>query len=86
MITEPLLLGTITPYALVLAVCAGLGLYLSYLLNKGVLTHLIDGGIVMLLVSVLGSRISFVLLNFTHFQDHPLEIPQLWLINPAAAA
>jgi len=33
----------------------------------------------MILVSVLGSRLSFVLLNFAYYQDHPLEIPQFWL-------
>lgn len=31
------------------------------------------------LVSLLGSRVSYVLLNFAYFQDHLLEIPQPWL-------
>jgi prolipoprotein diacylglyceryltransferase len=78
-ITEPLFLGTLTPYAIVLACCAAGGLWLSSLLNKGILTHLIDGGTIIALVSVLGGRISFVLLNIAYYQDHLLEIPQLWL-------
>jgi prolipoprotein diacylglyceryltransferase len=43
------------------------------------LSHLIDGGLIISLVSLLGSRASYVLLNFNYFQDHLLEIPQLWL-------
>jgi phosphatidylglycerol:prolipoprotein diacylglycerol transferase len=78
-ITQPLFLGTLTPYAILLSCCAGLGLYLSFLVNKGDLPHLIDGGIVLVFVSALGSRLSFVLLNFDYYKDHLLEIPQFWL-------
>jgi prolipoprotein diacylglyceryltransferase len=78
-ITQPLFLGTLTPYAIILSGCAGLGLYLSYLLDKRGLPHLIDGGLVVVLLSALGSRLSFILLNMNYYKDHLLEIPQFWL-------
>ncbi len=79
MIIKPLLLGTFTPYAIILSVCAGLGLYLSRLLAGKDREHLVDGGIILALFILIGSRLSFVFRDFSYFQDNPLEIPQFWL-------
>ncbi len=78
-ITQPLVLGTFTLYAILISGCAGLGLYLSHLLSKQDLPFLIDGGIGLVLVSLLGSRLSFALFNFAYYKDHLLEVPQFWL-------
>jgi prolipoprotein diacylglyceryltransferase len=78
-IINPLLLGTFTPYAIILSACAALGLTLSWLLAGKDREHIVDGGIVLALTILIGSRLSFVFRNFSYFQDQPLEIPQFWL-------
>jgi prolipoprotein diacylglyceryltransferase len=78
-ITHPLFLGTFTLYGILLSCCAALGLFLSDLLDKSDLPHLTDGGLVMIAVSLFGSRLSYVLVNFSYYQDHWLEIPQFWV-------
>lgn len=72
-------LGTFTLYGILLSCCAALGLFLSDLLDNSDLPHLIDGGLVMVAVSLLGSRLSYMLVNFSYYQTHWLEIPQIWL-------
>ncbi len=74
-----MLLGSFTLYGILLSCCAALGLFLSEMLDKSDLPHLIDGGLVIVGASLFGSRLSYVLVNFSYFQDHWLEIPQFWL-------
>jgi len=78
-IIQPVLLGTFTPYAIILSACAALGLTLSWLLEGKDREHHIDGGIILALTILIGSRLSFVVRNFPYFQNHLLEIPQFWL-------
>jgi len=79
MITEPLLGGFLTLYAVILSLCAAGGLYLSIWLFKEEKILLLDTGLGILFVSLIGARIGFVLRNFSYFKLNPLEIPQLWL-------
>jgi prolipoprotein diacylglyceryltransferase len=78
-ITQPLALGIFTPYAIILSICAALGLLLSKLLNGKDLPHLLDGGLGLVFLSLVGARLSFVLTNLAYYKEHLLEIPQLWL-------
>jgi prolipoprotein diacylglyceryltransferase len=78
-IIQPLLLGTFTPYAIILSACAAVGLLLSWLLVGREREHLIDGGIILSLAILIGSRLSFVIRDFSFFQEYPLKIPQFWL-------
>ena len=79
MIIKPLLLGTFTPYAIILSACAALGLILSWLLAGKDRDHLVDGGIILALSILMGSRLAFVVRDIIYFQEHLLEIPQFWL-------
>ena len=79
MIIQPLALGTFTPYAIILSSCAALGIYLSWLVDGRDREGHLDGGIILSLVILIGSRLSYVVQNFSYFQDNPLGIPQFWL-------
>ena len=79
MIIKPLLLGTFTPYAIILSACAALGLFLSWLLAGRDKERFVDSGIILPLLILVGSRLSFVVRNLSYFQEYPLEIPQFWL-------
>ena len=76
---KPLLLGTFTPYAIILSFSAALGLILSRLLAGKDREHLVDGGILLAGLILIGSRLSFVIRDISYFLEHPLEIPQFWL-------
>lgn len=77
-ITQPLFLGTLTPYAIILSCCAALGLYLCRVLNREELAHLVDGGLIVVGLSAIGARLSYVLVNLGYYRGHLLEIPQFW--------
>lgn len=79
MIIQPLVLGTFTPYAIILSACGALGIYLSWLLAGRDREGHLDGGILLVLLVLVGSRLSFVIRNLPYFLDNPLEIPQFWL-------
>ena len=79
MIIQPLALGTFTPYAIILSVSGAVGIVLSWLLAGRDREGHLDGGIVLVLMILIGSRLSFVVRNFPYFQSNPLEIPQFWL-------
>ena len=79
MITQPLFLGTFSLYAIILSAFAALGLFLSWWLAEDKQTSILDVGISILVVSLLGARTGFVLRNLAHFLDHPGQIAQLWL-------
>jgi prolipoprotein diacylglyceryltransferase len=78
-IIKPLLLGTFTPYAIILSACAALGLLLSWLLGGKDQEHFVDGGIILALLMLIGARLALVVRDFSYFQERPIEIPQLWL-------
>ena len=78
-ITQPLLGGFLTPYAIIISACAAGGLGLSIWLSKEDKFLLVDAGLAALFVSLVGARTGFVLRNFAYFKINPVEIPQLWL-------
>lgn len=79
MIIKPLLLGTFTPYSIILSTCAALGLFLSWLLAGRDRERFVDSGIILALVILIGSRLSFVIRDLSYFRENPIEIPQFWL-------
>jgi len=79
MINQPLFGGFLTPYAVIFAFSAALGLGLSIWLYREDKIFLLDIGLAILFVSLIGARAGFVLRNLSYFKDNPLEIPQLWL-------
>jgi len=79
MITEPLFLGTFPLYAILLSALAAMGLFLSWWLDDDRRIFIIDAGLGVLLISLLGARIGFVLRNLSFFMDQPGKIPQFWL-------
>jgi prolipoprotein diacylglyceryltransferase len=78
-IIKPVLLGTLTPYSILISACAALGLFLSWLLAGRDRERFIDSGIILALVILIGSRLSFVVRDFSYFRENPSEIPQFWL-------
>ncbi len=79
MITQPLFLGTFSLYAIILSGTAALGLFLSWWLAEDKRTFILDAGVGIIFVSLLGARMGFVLRNLAYFLDHPGRIPQFWL-------
>ena len=80
MITEPLLGGFLTLYAVIFSLSAAGGLYLSIWLYKDEKILLLDAGLGILFFSLIGARLGFVILrNISYFKINPTEIPQLWL-------
>ena len=79
MINQPLLLGTFSLYAIILTASAALGLFLSWILDQERRTLVIDAGLGMIMISLLGSRIGYLIRNLDYFLDHPGEMPQFWL-------
>jgi len=78
-ITQPLFGGFLTPYSIILSLCAAGGLGLSIWLSKEDNFLLLDAGLAALFMSLVGSRAGFVLRNLSYFKINPIEIPQLWL-------
>jgi prolipoprotein diacylglyceryltransferase len=78
-IIKPLLLGTFTPYAIILSTSAALGIIVSWLLAGKDRDHLVDGGILLSGLILIGSRLSFVVRNYSYFRENLIEIPQFWL-------
>jgi prolipoprotein diacylglyceryltransferase len=78
-ITEPLLVGTFSLYAIILSGTAALGLFLSWWLADDRRNFILDAGAGILFISLLGARTGFVLRNLANFLDHPARMPQLWL-------
>jgi len=66
-------------YSIILSTCAALGLFLSWWLAKDESHFLLDAGLGIIFISLLGARIGFVFRNLTYFLTHAIEIPQFWL-------
>ena len=79
MIIDPLILGTFSLYAIILAASAGLGLFLSWWLDPERRTLLIDAGLGLILIGLIGARAGFVIRNLDYFLIYPWKMPQLWL-------
>lgn len=79
MITQPLFLGTFSLYAIILSGFAALGLFLSWWLAEDKRTFILDAGIGIIFISLLGARTGFVLRNLAFFLDNPGQMPQFWL-------
>jgi len=79
MITEPILGGFLTLYAVIFSISAAGGLFLSAWLCREEKVFLVNAGLGVLLTSLLGARVGFILRNSAYFIINPLEIPQLWL-------
>jgi prolipoprotein diacylglyceryltransferase len=78
-ITQPLFLGTFSLYAIILSAIAALGLFLSWWLKEDKRRIILDAGLGILFISLLGARTGFVLRNLSYFLVHPGQIPQFWL-------
>lgn len=79
MITQPLFLGVLPPYAIIMSISAALGLFLSWRLANDERPFLLDAGIGIAGVSLVGARIGFVIRNLPYFLEHIGEMPQFWL-------
>jgi prolipoprotein diacylglyceryltransferase len=58
---------------------AALGLSLSAWLVSERKRFVIDAGLGLTLVSLLGARIGYILLNLSFFKNHASQMPQIWL-------
>ncbi len=79
MINQPLFLGTFSLFAIILTSSAALGLFISWWLDRERRTLIIDGGLGLLLIALIGARAGFVIRNLSYFADHPWQMPQFWL-------
>jgi prolipoprotein diacylglyceryltransferase len=79
MITEPLLGGFITLYALILSLSAVAGLAITIWLFKEEKILLLDTGAAVLVVSLFSARLGYIIQNFSYFKENLIKIPQLWL-------
>jgi prolipoprotein diacylglyceryltransferase len=79
MITEPLLGTFITPYALILSLSAVAGLAITIWLFREEKILLLDTGIAVLAVSLLGARSGYIIQNYSYFIENLIKIPQFWL-------
>jgi prolipoprotein diacylglyceryltransferase len=78
-ITQPLLLGLLPPYSILLACSAAVGLGLSaWMVSEGK-KRTIDTGLGILLISLIGARIGYILINLSYFRNNLNLIPQFWL-------
>ena len=79
MITQPLLLGILPLYSIILTCSAALGLGLSAWMAVERKRFTIDAGIGLLFAGLLGARIGYILLNWSFFRNHADQMPQIWL-------
>ncbi|MCD6425519.1 MAG: prolipoprotein diacylglyceryl transferase [Anaerolineales bacterium] len=79
MITQPLFLGTFSLYSIILSGTVALGLFLSWWIAEDKRTFILDAGLGIILTSLLGARVGFVLRNLVYFLEHPGQMPQFWL-------
>ena len=79
MITQPLILGILPLYSIILTCSAALGLGLSAWMVAERKRFTIDAGIGLLFLSLLGARIGYILLNLSFFGNHADQMPQIWL-------
>ena len=67
-------------YAIMIGLGATLGLaWVAWRAPARQVDLYIDGGLWVLLASLLGARLAFVIVNWVYFQNHWLEAPQVWL-------
>jgi len=71
--------GILPLYSIILTCSAALGLGLSTWMAAERKRFIVDAGIGLLFVSLLGARIGYIFLNFSFFRNHAGQIPQLWL-------
>ena len=79
MITQPLLLGLLPPYSILLTCSAAVGLGLSAWMVPEQKKHTIDTGLGILLMSIIGARIGYILINLPYFKNNLSLIPQFWM-------
>jgi prolipoprotein diacylglyceryltransferase len=78
-IAEPLVWELLPIYSIILALCAAAGLGLSAWLAEDRKRLLVEAGMGILFVSLLGARASYIIRNYQYFFDHAGQIPQIWL-------
>jgi len=78
-ITQPLILGLLPPYSIILTCSAALGLSLSGWMVAERKRFTVDAGIGLLFVSLLGARTGYILFNLSFFRNHADQMPQIWL-------
>lgn len=79
MITQPLFLGLVSFYSILLTSSAVIGLGISSWMTGERKKFYLDVGIGLLFLSLLGARIGYVIRNMAYFTDHVPQIPQIWL-------
>jgi prolipoprotein diacylglyceryltransferase len=78
-IAEPLIWGILPLYSIIITLCSAAGLGLSAWLADDQKRVLVEAGMVILALSLLGARASYIIQNFFFFMAHAGQIPQLWL-------
>lgn len=79
MITQPLFLGLVSLYSILISSSAVIGLGISAWMTGERKGFYLDAGIGLLFLSLLGARLGYVIRNLTYFTNHVPRIPQLWL-------
>lgn len=79
MIAQPILDGFLTLYAIILSSSAAAGLGLSLWLYRKDPGFLLEAGLGITALGLVGARAGFVIRNFSYYIDNPGEMPQIWL-------
>ena len=72
---------TIHSYGLFVALGFAVAFLVSLRLGKahGINTQQItDMGLIMILMAIIGSRLTYVVMNFSHYKAHPVDIFKIW--------
>jgi len=72
---------TLHTYGLFMAVGFTVGILVAIKIGKaqGIKSHLVmDMGLIMILLAIIGSRLAYVLMNFSHYRTHPMAILRIW--------
>lgn len=79
MITQPLFLGLVSLYSILLTSSAVIGLGISAWMIGERKEFYLDAGIGLLFVTLLGARLGYVIRNLAYFTNYAPQIPQIWL-------
>jgi len=76
-------IGPLTVHTYGLFVALGLTVALLVTVRTGkacgyTVPQVMDMGFIMILAAILGSRLMYVLINFSYFQNHPLDALKVW--------
>ena len=72
---------TLHTYGLLIAIAIVVGILITVYIGKSYGMNpqqVIDMGFIMILAGIIGSRIAYVLINFSYYTAHPLDIFKIW--------